>query len=130
MQWHKSYETGNKVVDNDHKEIFDMVNKLINISFQNQRENYTSTIDYLSKYVLRHFANEEGIMDESDYPRSEEHKRQHSDFVKVVTQLRERLDANESDIGLEINQTIVDWLSDHVLGSDKALADHYRAWQN
>ncbi|MCL2199183.1 MAG: hemerythrin family protein [Defluviitaleaceae bacterium] len=131
MKWHSSYETGNTTVDNDHKEIFSLVDSLINSSFENQRESVTKAIDYLAGYVVRHFGNEERLMEESNYPRMEEHKKQHSDFVGVALGLREKYVSqpeNASDIGLEINKTIVDWLSEHVLGSDKALADHYKKW--
>jgi len=127
MKWHESYETGNAMVDKDHKELFGLVNDLINTSFSNQSAKAVDAIDFLSGYVLRHFANEERLMDESDYPDSAVHKKQHSDFVAVVTDYRTRLESGKSDdIMLEVNKAVVEWLSGHVLGSDKALAVHYR----
>lgn len=131
MKWHTSYETGNAIVDKDHKEIFSLVDSLINSSFESHHEDVTKAIDYLAGYVVNHFGNEERLMDESSYPRTDEHKKQHSDFVAVALGLREEYVAspqNAADIGFEIKKTIVDWLSEHVLGSDKALADHYKKW--
>ena len=127
MKWHKSYETGNELVDNDHKELFEMVNGLIESSFEKQNSKAVETIDYLSDYVLRHFANEERLMEESNYPDTAVHKQQHMDFVEVVADFRIRLSIDSSDdLMLQANKTIVEWLSSHVLGSDKALAVHYR----
>ncbi|MCL2204524.1 MAG: hemerythrin family protein [Defluviitaleaceae bacterium] len=130
MHWHKSYETGNTIVDKDHKEIFELVNKLINSNFSNKVQDTTNAIDYLSGYVLRHFANEERLMEESSYPQASTHKQIHQDFVTAVTQLKNKLNTHPdtSAVVLEINKTIVDWLSDHVLGSDKAMAEYYRTW--
>ena len=130
MLWNSNYEIGNDVVDGEHKEIFGMVDKLLADDFTGRPDKIKSTIDFLAGYVVRHFDYEERLMEESDYPGTDTHVKQHRDFVKTVEALVERLEANldSIDLSLEVNKVIVDWLAGHVMGSDKALVDHYRVW--
>ena len=139
--WNSAYETGNELVDNDHKEIFELVEQVLTSSFKSRKDKVKTAIEFLANYVVRHFANEEQLMDESGYPRTDEHKKEHSDFLEVATQLYEKFLNNEFSLGeyeneddddlhfsLEINKTVVGWLTKHVMGSDRSLADHYRKW--
>jgi hemerythrin len=140
--WNGSYETGNELVDTDHKEIFGLVEQVLSSSYISRKEKVQAAIEFLANYVVKHFANEERLMDESAYPGSEAHKKEHRDFLGVATDLKERFDNDGYALGqdtsegtvlhlsMEINKTVVSWLTKHVMGSDKALAAHYRKWQN
>ena len=130
MIWQKNYETGNTQVDNEHKEIFKLVQNVIDATFDSQDNKVEATIDFLANYTVNHFKNEETLMMESSYPDMPVHKKQHDDFVVEVLALRERV-INESDSAKsnsDIKKVIVNWLTDHVLGSDKLMANHYRKW--
>ena len=130
MLWSSNYEIGNALVDGENKEIFGMVDKLLADDFTGRADKIKSTIDFLAGYVVRHFDHEEELMDESSYPDKDTHVNQHRDFVKTVGELVERIENNldSIDFSLEVNKVIVDWLAEHVMGSDKAMIDHYRAW--
>ncbi|MCL2398382.1 MAG: hemerythrin family protein [Defluviitaleaceae bacterium] len=132
MIWHKNYETGNIQVDNEHKEIFKMVQSVMEATFDSEESKIESTIDFLANYTVNHFKHEERLMEESNYPSMPVHKKQHDDFVIEVLDLRERVKSESSSDknSLEIKKVIVNWLVDHVLGSDKIMADHYRKWSN
>ena len=123
MIWNKIYETGNEQVDNEHKEIFKLVQNVMDASVGEKKAQIGETIDFLANYTVNHFRHEENLMDESSYPDKPVHKKQHDDFVQEVLALRARsADVNDS----EIKKVIVNWLTDHVLGSDKIMADYYR----
>ena len=138
--WNNSYETGNEIVDNDHKEIFALVEKVLSSSFTSRREKVATAVDFLANYTVSHFQNEEKLMDESDYPLTAEHKKQHADFLEVAMSLKQQFSDEGFSIGeltddtdilhfsLEINKTVVGWLTEHVIGSDRNLANHYRLW--
>jgi len=131
ITWVADYETGNKIVDNDHKQIFELVKKVLDNAFENRTEKVNTSIEFLAQYVLQHFANEEKLMDESNYPEAATHKALHSAFVKSVVALQEKVkkEGDTLNIGMEINTTVIGWLMDHVLGRDKLLAGHYKEWQ-
>ena len=130
MLWNSNYETGNTILDSEHKEIFDMVDKLLADDFSGRPEKIKTTVDFLADYVVRHFEHEEQLMAESSYHDTEAHAKQHKDFVSTVGELMKEIETNlESiDFSLEVNKVIVNWLAKHVMGSDKVMIDHYRAW--
>lgn len=139
--WNSSYETGHALVDNDHKEIFGLVEEVLTSSFLTRKEKVQTSLQFLAKYVVRHFANEENLMAECDYPESDAHKAEHKAFTDVATALLERFgddgyilgentDENSLHLSMEINKTVVGWLSKHIMGSDKKLATYYRDWSN
>ena len=131
MLWNSNYEIGNTLVDSEHKEIFGIVDRLLADDFAGRPDKIKTAVDFLSDYVARHFEHEEQLMEESGYPDMAAHKKQHRDFVKTVGELMERIEGNLDSVyfSLEVNKVIVDWLAEHVMGSDKALVDHYREWK-
>ncbi|MCL2203574.1 MAG: bacteriohemerythrin [Defluviitaleaceae bacterium] len=138
--WKPDYETGNEAVDNDHREIFNLVeNMLVSSRVKNKEKNETAII-FLSEYVVNHFAREEALMEESQYPDIEKHKKEHKDFLGVAVQWKEDFDNGGYALGeLEdhpetqhlskfIHEVLINWLTNHVMGSDMAMAEHYREW--
>jgi len=130
MVWDKSYETGNVEVDNEHKQLFTLVQRVIDAAFTNREEKIETTMNFLADYTVKHFAHEERLMDESSYPKTDEHKAQHKNFLNDVGEMWKRIKVENDTLksSLDINRVVVDWLIEHVLGSDKMLADHYRKW--
>jgi len=131
MEWKKSYETGNTVVDSEHKEIFTLVQKVMDATFTSRKEKVNTAVDFLTSYTLKHFSHEERLMQESAYPDMQKHKAQHKAFAESVGVLVQKINASGETLQLsnEINTVVVDWLIDHVLGSDMLLTVHYRDWQ-
>ncbi|MCL1881478.1 MAG: bacteriohemerythrin [Oscillospiraceae bacterium] len=132
LLWNQSYETGNISVDNEHKEIFGLVEKILNEKFESKSEKIKKAIAFLANYTVRHFQNEEKLMEESNYPRTAEHKQQHADFVVTVGELQEklRIGTEELNLSLIVNEVIVNWLTEHIIGSDKAMAKFYKEFKD
>ena len=130
MLWSDNYLVGNELVDNDHKEIFSMVDRLLEDDFSGRPEKIKTVVGFLMDYVAKHFGNEEKLMVESSYPSTAAHIKQHAEFVKVAQSFAAKLEGNlESvDLSMEVNEVIVDWLAEHVMISDKGMINHYRKW--
>ncbi|MCL2618951.1 MAG: hemerythrin family protein [Defluviitaleaceae bacterium] len=130
MLWNEKYETGNREVDDEHREIFDLVQKVIDATFKDRGEKMETIIDFLANYTIQHFNNEERLMEESGYPHTGEHKRQHAEFLEEVVKLKKKVlaEADRTANNVLINKVIVNWLTKHVLGSDMMMAAHYRKW--
>ena len=130
MLWNEKYETGNEQVDTEHKEIFALIQKVIDSTTSGEESAFEDTFDFLAGYTVNHFKHEERLMEESSYPHMAVHKKQHDDFVVEVLALRERVlkEADQEKNGAELKKTVVNWVTDHVLGSDKVMASHYRSW--
>jgi len=130
MLWSKRYETGNAEVDNQHKEIFRLVQQVLDTdAFPNRKDKIETAMGFLSDYAVRHFASEEALMRECDYPDYDKHKALHDNFVKEVIAFM-GLFAREGDteaISETINDFVVTWLKEHIMQSDRAVAEYYRA---
>ncbi|MDO4444093.1 MAG: hemerythrin family protein [Bacillota bacterium] len=122
--------TGNELIDNEHKELIDRVNKLVESS-ENGKEKVTAvkTLDFLMDYTEFHFSDEEKLQQEVGYDKLEQHKGQHEDFKKSVDELRQMLEEEEgpTDAFVQaVNKNISQWLVNHIQGWDKAVAEYIR----
>jgi len=132
MLWSKEYETGNATVDSQHKELFRLVKQVLDAdAFADRKENIETVIGFLSNYAVRHFASEELLMIESRYPNYAEHKVLHDNFVKEIVTFIKRLKEEGDTISVSetINNFVITWLKEHIMGSDKVMADYYTKWE-
>jgi len=122
------------LVDSEHKEIFRLAKNVLGDAFADSRESVVNSMEFLTDYTVRHFGHEEDLMEESSYPETEQHRSQHRYFARKIAKLNEKLENDTtddtSDMSLEIKETIVNWLVEHVLGNDKRFADYYKIWSN
>ncbi|MCL2188348.1 MAG: hemerythrin family protein [Defluviitaleaceae bacterium] len=129
MLWSDKYLTGNRAIDDDHKRIFDLVRDIIDQNFLDRGEKITKVINFLGDYTIQHFRREEKLMEECEYPEYPLHKSQHDDFLEQIKELTEKtngIDGKSLSLSLEVNDVIVKWLVEHVLGSDKQMAAYVR----
>ncbi|MCL1997657.1 MAG: hemerythrin family protein [Turicibacter sp.] len=137
MDWNDSLETGNVVVDNEHKELLALVKNMLTagmsgeLTSENRKERVEIAVNFLEDYAKRHFANEEKLMDESHYPDKVTHKTLHDGFMPIFSKLKDRVveESGSLDVALEVNKVIVDWLIYHIMGSDKVFAEYYKDWE-
>ena len=127
----ESLYTGNELIDGEHKELIERVNKLVE-SCEKGTEKVAAvkTLDFLMDYTEFHFADEEKIQKEVGYDKLDLHHGKHEEFKKAVGELREMLEEEEgpSNAFVEaVNKNVSQWLVEHIQGWDKALADFIRA---
>ena len=83
----KELETGNSIIDGEHRELFRAVNSLMDACGKGQgRAALDPTIKFLLDYVDKHFAHEEQLQARSNYPGITAHKQFHAAYK---TKLRE-----------------------------------------
>lgn len=127
----KNLETGNELIDSQHKELIDRVNKL-SASLETSREKNVAinTLDFLMDYTEFHFSAEEKLQEEIGYPGLEAHKALHAGFIKAVGELHEMLEEEDgpSDAFVAaVNKNIVEWLLNHIQIEDKKVAECAKA---
>ncbi len=72
---------------------------------------------HLRDYTVYHFAFEEKLMQQANYPKLEEHREIHKDFVKAVKHFKERYEHGE-DITSELMRVLQVWLINHIENTD------------
>lgn len=128
-QFTPDLETGNTVIDTEHKELIQAINDLLTAcSTGHGRSELEKTTKFLSDYTAKHFADEERLQQQSAYPDYTNHKRYHETFKKVVADLMKKLDEQGPTVALvgEVNSAIAGWLLNHIKKEDKKVAAHIR----
>ena len=75
-QFTKDLETGNSVIDAEHKQLIDAVNALLDACAKGQgRTQLSTTANFLLNYTKKHFADEEAIQMKNRYPDYTRHKK-------------------------------------------------------
>jgi hemerythrin len=125
-KWDKSLETGYLTIDNQHIQLFTILNKLSDESKQGKGdENIFKVLEYLTSYTVTHFKTEEDLMVKYEYKEYPAHKKHHEDFKIRVAALN-KLVAGEGPTEDMINlvtNTIGDWFLNHIKYVDYLRAD-------
>ena len=123
--WNKSFETGILAIDDQHKELF----RQVAILFDNTNaDRVPKLLDFLEKYVEKHFNDEQQLQLKSQYPNKESHKKMHIDFVTAFKKMQQEYNSDGAKLTalLKINKTIADWLRNHIMLHDKEFATYYK----
>ena len=123
-----SLVTGNDEIDGQHKEWIDKINKLLECCEKGGGKiEAIKMLEYMADYSEFHFAAEEKLQEEVDYPALDEHREKHDEFRRVVDELHEMLEEEEgpSDRFVEaVQKNVVDWLYKHIRIYDSSVATY------
>jgi hemerythrin-like metal-binding protein len=120
--WISSFETGIALIDDQHKELVDLLNELFNVMTQAEdRIAERRIMGKILDYTVTHFDTEENLMLKYGYSDYESHKREHVRLKANVLRLQEDLLTGKKRITIETATFLKDWLKDHVLQTDKTM---------
>ena len=92
-QMTKDLETGNTLIDTEHRQLFDAINGLLEACSKGQgRKEVERTGRFLMDYTAKHFGDEERLQQRYKYPDCQQHKQYHETFKRVVAELVKELD--------------------------------------
>lgn len=95
----KDLETGNTIIDNEHRELLGAVNKLLDAcSAGNGRTQMAEIVEFLNDYVDSHFLHEEQLQNQNGYPNYTAHKAFHENYRKTLREFTEGMNANDISI--------------------------------
>lgn len=124
----KDMETGIPIVDAQHRELVDYINKLINMGGSaGNLEVMEETLGFLAEYTVKHFNTEEDIMNQCVYPACYLHEGQHRLFVDkfLIFKSRFREEGYSDELSQEMNNFLVSWLINHIKVSDVSFGQYY-----
>jgi hemerythrin len=127
--WSDDMKTGNTMIDIQHKQLIQAVNDLLAACASGQgRTEIGKTLDFLSAYTEKHFADEEKLQLQYKYPDYPRHKKLHDGFKQLVHQLAQQLKEQGPTVSLvsKVNTQIGDWLVNHIKKEDMKVAAHIR----
>lgn len=128
-KWTKDLETGNTLIDTQHKQLIDAINTLLDACSEGHgRAEIEKTLNFLNDYVIKHFGDEQKLQLKYHYPDYENHKKYHEGFKKVVQNLVEEYRQGGATVTLvaKTNTSVAGWLINHIKKEDKKVAEHIR----
>ncbi len=127
--WTNDLATGNAKIDTEHKELIDIIGQLIAACQSGKgREEMLRTVQFLEQYTVRHFANEEALQRQYNYPDLQNHLQYHAQFRETVKNIAQRLHTDGASVQLlaEINTKVAMWFTQHIRMQDTKVAAHLK----
>jgi len=122
VEWSSQFSVGVADIDEQHKGLLEMINKLHEAILANHSsEACAEILDEMVVYAAEHFATEEGYMDRLNYPDAAEHKREHQNFAAQCKEFQEDLAAARISLTLDLGKFLLSWLYDHIRKVDMQL---------
>lgn len=126
LTWRKDLDTGIDIIDGQHKQIVEYINKLDDARFTKNRMVIAKVISDSVDYTVSHFGFEETLIEDAGYEFTRPHKRVHALFIKRVNEFKQRFDDGE-DIVDELHGLLSRWLFSHIQNDDAAYVPSVKA---
>lgn len=126
--WDKNWEIGISSIDQQHRELVDIINKLGEAMKERKAAEVVSTVvAELTAYTRKHFTFEESLMHKYKYPDLDAHKPYHTKFIAKLVEFQEKIDSGNIAIGVQMYNFLGDWLRNHIRGTDTKYAEVIKA---
>ncbi|BAQ61235.1 transcription accessory protein [Geminocystis sp. NIES-3708] len=125
--WRQEYITGEKIIDMQHQYLFSLINELHDAMIEGKGQEIVGKIlDQLVLYTVEHFATEEELMLQYEYPNYLSHKEKHDALKEQVLTLQEKWKNKEEFLTVKVSQFLTDWLIHHIKGEDLNVISHIK----
>jgi hemerythrin len=119
VQWSDALSVGIEEIDEQHKMLVELVNKMHEAIHQRHGSDVVISILHdLADYTRIHFAVEESLMRILNYPGYEDHKDIHEELLHAVQDLQEKVASGKKSIGFELMHFLKTWLTKHIMEED------------
>ncbi|MBF0110841.1 MAG: bacteriohemerythrin [Magnetococcales bacterium] len=126
--WDEKLVTGLEAMDDDHKKLLDLVNRL----HDRMREGsgmaaIRHTLGELTDYTVFHFKREEDWYDQYQYHERDQHRRAHNGLITAVTELTGKYEAGNFAVAIDLLAIAKRWLVEHIMNDDHRAARFLQA---
>jgi hemerythrin-like metal-binding protein len=123
MTWGPMLQIGFGDIDAQHKRLVELVNELDDAMRAGKgRDVVGHVLTELVNYTVFHFAFEEKLMDQFGISSAAAHKAEHKKLVADVGAFKAKFDNGSAAVTTELMSFLRNWLSTHILKTDKALS--------
>jgi hemerythrin len=125
LLWSEQFETGQPVIDAQHKKLIAYINRLEGVSgntnpSRQEAEFVLELVDFIETYTVVHFQFEEACMLKHRCPSHQDNKEAHRKFLETFRAFRHRvqIEGFRTDVLKELHETCAVWIQDHILQMD------------
>lgn len=128
LEWSEKLEIGIPSIDAQHKKLVGMLNELYaGFVAGTAKAVMGPVLDQLIDYTVTHFSHEEKFFDQTGYPETTHHKREHEMLVKKVLEVQKQFKTDKNSVlTQDVMAFLRNWLVDHILGTDKRYVPHLK----
>ena len=126
--WEAALETGIPAVDRQHRSLYQQI---LSLRDRTNSDRLNETLLFLQGYVVDHFATEERMHEESEYPNADEHLATHARFIQEFLAMKSEYEADQQENRLitlmKLIKWLINWLRGHIMGMDTEFARYWHA---
>ena len=121
--WKEIYSVNNSMIDQEHKHLFDIAQEaFIPADEKDKTKKIKAILTDLYDYMKVHFAHEEKLMAEINYPKIDEHKKLHKEIILKINEFVKQLPTMDiNDFEKELAKMIDMALIQHIIREDKKI---------
>ena len=126
VQWTSEISVGIQEIDEQHKQLVQLLNKLFEVMLSQGPERETiakTTLKELIDYTTIHFAVEESLFRIFNYPAYDEHKAKHDELKRQVNDIVLRVKSGEKRIDTALLVFLRNWVTQHIMEEDKKYSE-------
>lgn len=124
--WHPDYETHNQQIDEQHQELFEIVNALHRAVLNNHVDAIQGILERLARHTIEHFQTEENLMLAMEYPDYQRHKQSHDNLLGKMQKILLKVGDRHIELTTEITQFLTEWLAHHIKGEDQKMIEFFQ----
>lgn len=133
MMWKEKYKIGIARIDEQHKELFDRVEKFLTAlrkegDWQEKLPEIKETLSFMQNYVIVHFDAEEAYQKKIGYPDFQKHHLIHKEFTDYVMQCAHSFEKEgypEQSVQKFAGKLLA-WLINHVVATDLKMSNYVK----
>jgi hemerythrin-like metal-binding protein len=123
IKWSDIPLTNIEHIDNEHKGLVELLNKLHDVVSQDQGKEFISpALMELIRYAKTHFKHEEDFMKMHDYSDVDAHHQAHIMFISKVADFKKKYDNHEMSTLIPILTFVSRWIIEHISQVDQKYA--------
>jgi len=122
LHWKPEYSVGVPSVDDEHREMIDMINGVYEgLGDAPDLQETEKCLEEIFTAISLHFALEERIMRDNAYSEYDEHKEDHEDLLDEIRNLMDEFVADRDSGVQKLEKGLSDWFSRHFSTFDARL---------
>ena len=119
LKWSAELELGLEHIDNQHKQMINMINEVnVCITYGQPNSVILPIVERLQNYAISHFKAEADIFSKYCYPDRAEHETEHASFIDSLKYIHRQCEVLDSPMSNKIRDFLLDWLVNHIKTKD------------
>ncbi len=125
LKFTKNEKINFKLIDNQHKDFINLINKLYNSSIHKNYNDANNLLNQIVNFLNYHFSTEEKLMIETKYEGYYSHKLEHDRYLKKLKEMQKNYFKGNIIPDLDFFEGIKNWFANHLEMNDKKMGNYF-----